>query len=187
MHRFRSAGLRHRVERPCARQIRILRMLKGAALEPIRDNNDNNSVPTDASYPLNCRGHRPSANSCTLLVETVGGRDSTFCLAREKRGIGNTLAAGARSSLVLCYSQLNAVGRASLRKGIAWITSQPGLRAERIDLGITCRLAIVQGDQFGDAGGTLAALDLDHEMIVHAQAVWRHVFRFCNRHAAAQP
>jgi hypothetical protein len=26
----------------------------------------------------------------------------------------------------------------------------------------------VQGDQLGDASGALAALDLDHEMIVHA-------------------
>jgi len=37
---------------------------------------------------------------------------------------------------------------------------------------------MVQGDQFGDASRALAALDLDHEMIVYAQAIWRHVLRF---------
>ena len=47
--------------------------------------------------------------------------------------------------------------------------------------------AIVQGDQLGDAGRAFAALDLDHEMIVHAQAVGRHVLCFGDRDAAAQP
>jgi hypothetical protein len=49
------------------------------------------------------------------------------------------------------------------------------------------RSAIVQGDQLGDASGALAALDLDREMIVHAQAVRRHVLRLGDSDKAAQP
>ena len=45
----------------------------------------------------------------------------------------------------------------------------------------------MQGDQLGDARGALAALDLDHEMIVYAQAIGRHVLRFSDRDAATQP
>ena len=45
---------------------------------------------------------------------------------------------------------------------------------------------MVQGDQLGDAGRLFAAFDLDHEMVVHAQAIRRHVLRFRNRDAAAQ-
>src|SRR4051812_30831182 len=47
-------------------------------------------------------------------------------------------------------------------------------------------LAIVQGDQLGDAGRALAALDLDHEVIVHAQAVRGHVLRFGDSDTATQ-
>jgi Acetokinase family len=49
------------------------------------------------------------------------------------------------------------------------------------------RLAVVQGDQLGDAGGARAALDLDHLMIVDAQAVRRNVLRFGDRQTAAKP
>ena len=45
----------------------------------------------------------------------------------------------------------------------------------------------MQGDQLGDARGALAALDLDHEMIIHPQAIRRHVLRFGDRNATAQP
>ena len=44
----------------------------------------------------------------------------------------------------------------------------------------------MQGDQFGDAGRALAAFDLDHEMIVDAQAVRRHVLGFSDGDPAAE-
>ena len=46
---------------------------------------------------------------------------------------------------------------------------------------------VVQSNQLGNTGRALAALDLDHEMIVGAQAIRRHVLRLGDRDAAAQP
>jgi hypothetical protein len=44
--------------------------------------------------------------------------------------------------------------------------------------------AIVERDQFRDAGGALTALDFDHCVIVDSQAIGRDILGFCNVDAA---
>ena len=52
-----------------------------------------------------------------------------------------------------------------------------------IERGRRRHLPIVQSNQLGNTGRALAALDLDHEMIVDAQAIRRHVLRLGDRDA----
>jgi hypothetical protein len=49
------------------------------------------------------------------------------------------------------------------------------------------RSAVMQRDQFGDAGRTLAAFDFDHHVIVDPQAIWRDVLHFRDAGAAPDP